>query len=211
MIRVLVADAHPLLRAGLKQVLAETTDLAVTDEAASGQEVLAKIRRQAFDVVSLDLAMPDGNGLEVLKQIKAEQPDLPVLVLSMYPEDQFALRAIKAGAAGYLAKTSIPGELVAALRKIAAGGRYISASLAEQLALSLQHPDQARMPHEQLSDREYEIFCRIGRGETVSQIAAQLHLSVKTVSTHRAHILKKMRLASNAQLMRYALDQKLVD
>jgi len=209
MIRILVADDHPVVRRGLKQILAEDPELAVPAEAQDGHEVLALVRAHPWDVVLLDLTLPDRSGLEVLKEVKRERPKLPVLVLSIHPEEQFALRVLKAGAAGYLTKGSAPQELVAAVRKVAGGGRYISAGVAEQLAIGLERSD--RPPHEALSDREDEILRLIASGKTVTQIAAHLALSVKTVSTYRARILEKMHMSSNAELIHYAARNHLAD
>ena len=209
MIKVLIADDHPIFRQGIKQVLEENPDIEVAGEATTGKEALNMIRQNAYDAVTLDISMPDINGLEILKYIHAEKPELPVLMLSIYPEEQFAIRALRAGAAGYLTKTSVPEELVTALKKIVSGTRYITTSLAEKLAMDIQSPKDNRQPHELLSDREYEVMRMIGQGKTVSEIAEELKLSVKTVSTHRAHILTKMRMETNAQVMRYAMEHHL--
>ncbi len=210
MIRVLIADDHPIFRQGLRQVLTESPDITVADEAGSGHETLAKIRKQKFDLVTLDISMPDVDGLDVLKQIRAERPNLPVLMLSIYPEEQFAVRALRAGAQGYLTKNSVPDELVQAVHQVVGGGTYITAALAQRLAQEVQQPRAATRPHECLSDREYEILRLLASGLTVSEIAAKLFLSVKTVSTHRAHILHKMKMDSTAQIMRYAIENGLV-
>jgi two-component system, NarL family, invasion response regulator UvrY len=209
-IRVLVADDHAIVRRGLRELLAETSDIQVTAEAAGAAEALDLVRRESFDVVLLDLSLPGRGGLELLGEIKAERAGLPVVILTMHPEDQYAVRALKAGASGYLTKESAPELLVDAVRRAAAGGRYVSPSLAEKLAL---HLDQVRErePHESLSDREFQVFRRLAAGRTVSQIAEELSLSVKTVSTYRTRILEKMGLATNAELMQYAFRQKLVD
>ncbi len=211
MIRVLVADDHPIFRKGLTLVLAEDPEIVVAAEAGSGQEALDLLRKGNYDVVVMDLNMPGMTGLEALQYIQTEMPELPVLILSIYPEEQFALRALRSGAAGYVTKTSVPDELVKAVRRVAGGGRYITANVAEQMAEAWRNPASARAPHETLSERECQVMLRLGRGQTVSEIAADLTLSVKTVSTHRAHLLKKMNLETNAQLMRYVLDNKLVD
>ena len=210
MIRVLVADDHALVRRGLRELLAETGDIEVAAEAGSAAEAMERVRHQPLDVVVLDLSLPGRGGLDLLGEIKGERGDLPVLILTMHPEEQYAVRALKAGACGYLTKESAPELLVEAVRRAAAGGRYVSASLAEKLA---QHLDdtRAREPHESLSDREYQVFRRLAAGRTVGQIAEELSLSVKTVSTYRTRILEKTGLATNAELMRYALDRKLVD
>lgn len=213
MIRVLIADDHAILRQGLKQILADTDDMTVAGEAASGTEVMQLIRgeqemdRCQFDVLLLDIAMPGRNGIDVLKQIKDEMPKLPVLVLSMYPEDQYALRLLKAGASGYLTKESAPALLVEAIRKVAAGRKYISPAVADLLADQLggngpQHAD--------LSDREYQIMLQIASGSTVSEIAEKLSLSVKTISTYRARVLEKMHMKTNAEITHYAIRNQLV-
>ena len=210
MIRVLVADDHALVRRGLRELLSETDDIRVEAEAATAAEALECVLRQALDVVVLDLSLPGRGGLDLLGEIKAARGDLPVLILTMHPEDQYAVRALKAGAAGYLTKESAPEKLVEAVRRAAAGGRYVSASLAEKLALHLDDARQ-REPHETLSDREFQVFRRLAGGRTVSQIADELSLSVKTVSTYRARILEKMAMQTNAELMQYAFRHKLVD
>jgi two-component system invasion response regulator UvrY len=209
-IRVLVADDHGLVRRGLRELLAETSDIEVAAEAGTAAEALDRVRQQPLDVVVLDLSLPGRGGLDLLGEIKGERADLPVLILTMHPEDQYAVRALKAGASGYLTKESAPELLVEAVRRAAAGGRYVSPTLAEKLALHLDDK-RAREPHELLSDREYQVFRRLAAGRTVSQIADELSLSVKTVSTYRTRIIEKTGLASNAELMRYALDRKLVD
>ena len=211
MIKVIIADDHPIVRQGLKQILAESSEVELVAEASNGREALAAIRKSPCDVAILDLSMPDATGLELMKQIKVEKPALPILILSVYPEDQYAVRTLRAGAAGYLTKGSAPDELLSAVRKIAAGGRYITPSLAERLALELQSPVAARLPHESLSDREYEVFELIARGETPQEIAKKLSLSPKTVSTYRARILGKTGMKTNAELMRYAFEQKLTE
>ena len=210
MIRVLVADDHTLVREGLKQILSDLPDMAVTDEASNGKEVLDKIRESDFEVVLLDISMPGQSGLDILKQIKLLRPRLPVLILSMYSEEQYAIRTIRAGAAGYLTKDSVPDELIEALRTVSLGKKYITFSLAEKLAFEL-NADTIRLPHEGLSDREYQVMCMIASGKAVSQIAREISLSVKTISTHRARILKKMKMKNNAELTHYAIKHGLVD
>jgi len=208
MIRILVADDHPIVRKGLKQIIEETSDIIVEDEAGNGYEVLEKIQKNNFDVVLLDISMPGKNGLDVLKQIKTIKSNLPVLILSMHPEEQYAIRVLKAGASGYLTKESAPEELVKAIRKVANRGKYVSSSLAERLVFDLS--DGNKMAHETLSDREFQVMCMIASGKTVSVIADELSLSVKTVSTYRARILDKMRLKNNAELTRYAFENNLI-
>ncbi len=209
MIKVLVADDHPIVRQGLKQILAATSDMVIGGEALNGHEVLDKVRADHWDVVVLDMTMPGLNGLEVMKELKRERPNLPVLVLSIHAEEQFAVRAIKAGAAGYMTKESAPEELVNAIRKVFAGGKYVSLAMAEQLVNHLVDPSE-RPPHETLSDREYRVLCLIASGKTVGAIAKELSLSVNTISTYRARILEKMNMKNNAELMHYAIQHRLV-
>lgn len=209
MVRILIADDHPILREGLKRILAGEADLKVAGEARNTQEVLELARKQDWDAIVLDISMPGRGGLEVLKELKHERPKLPVLILSMHPEDQFAIRAFRAGAAGYMTKESAPEELIKALRKILNGGRYVSPSLAEKMAFQLDIGTEQAL-HENLSDREYQVMTLIASGKTVSQIAEELSLSVKTISTYRARILEKMNLMNNAQLTYYAIRNGLV-
>ena len=206
----LVADDHAIVRRGLRQLVAEECAGAVVEEASTGQAVLDAVRRQDWALVFLDINLPDKNGLEVLKDLQALRPALPVLILSHHAEEQYAARAFKAGAAGYLTKDSAAEELPTAIRKVLAGGRYVSSSFAERLTGHLTGNAHAA-PHEALSDREYLVLCEIARGKTVSQIADEVALSVKTVSTYRARLLEKLGLANNAELMRYALDRRLVE
>ncbi len=210
MISILIADDHAILRRGLKEILRGEFESATFDEAGTAQQVLAQVQSCVWDLVILDISMPGRSGLDLLRDLQQLRPELPVLVLSMHPEDQYATRVLKAGAAGYMNKETAPKELVKAVRKVLAGGRYVSAALAEKLAADLS-ADAARLPHEKLSHREFEVLRMIASGKTVSQIAEELHLSVTTVSTHRARILEKMRMASNADLMRYALHNRLID
>lgn len=210
MIKILIADDHAIVRSGLKQIVAETNDIQVTHEAASGKETLDKIRQHQVDAVILDISMPDKHGLDILKDIKLQNPQIPVLILSMHPEEQYAIRALKSGAAGYLTKESIPQELLNAIRKVAAGKKYISVAFSERIAASLGQ-DTTQPPHTLLSDREYEVMTMLATGKSVSTIATELALSVKTISTYRSRILEKMQMTSNADLMRYAIEHKLVD
>jgi DNA-binding NarL/FixJ family response regulator len=210
MIRILIADDHPVVRRGLKQTLAEESDLRVLGDAANGQEVLQFLAKQNWDVLILDLNMPGRNGLEILREVKERWPKLPVLVLSMHCEEQFGIQAIKAGAAGYLTKESAPDELVQAVRKVHGGGKYISPALAEHLASAVQ-AGEGRPPHEALTAREYDVLLRIAKGKTVTEIANELALSVKTVSTYRTRTLEKMNLSTNAELILYALRNRLVE
>ena len=210
MLKILIADDHPVFRRGLKQIIAETTDIVVADEAADGLEVLNKVKVGDFDVVLLDISMPGKTGIDVLAQLKYERPKLPVLMLSMHPEEQYAVRALRAGASGYLTKESAPDELVGAIRKVSTGGKYVSASLAEKLA-SIVQKEGEELPHQTLSDRELHVMCLIASGKTVSEIARELSLSVKTISTYRSRILEKMKMKNNAELTRYAINNDLTD
>jgi DNA-binding NarL/FixJ family response regulator len=209
MTRILIADDHAIFREGLKQILEDVPELVVVDEASRGQEVLDKVAKHDYDLLLLDIAMPGLSGLETLKLLRSQKPKLRVLILSMYPEEQYAVRAIKAGAYGYITKASASEELIQAIRKVSTGGKYISASIAEKLLADLG-PEAEQPLHERLSDREYQIICMIGRGKTVSEIADALALSVKTVSTHRMHILEKMKMKTNAELINYAIKHDLV-
>jgi two-component system invasion response regulator UvrY len=210
MIKILVADDHTIVRDGLKQILAETDDLRVLGEAANGQEVLQQVRKEAWDVLLLDISMPGKSGIELIKQLKKEKPTLHILVLTMHEEHQYAVRAFKAGALGYLTKNSASSQLVTAIRKVAGGGAYVSTALAERMALDLI-PSTDEPPHTLLSDREYQIFQLIVSGKTISEIAQQLSISVKTVSTHKSRIMEKMHMTNQAELIRYALHHKLID
>jgi len=208
-IKILIADDHPIVREGFKQVLSETSDMVVADEASNGQEVLNLVRKNKYDVILLDISMPGRSGLEILKELRSENPKLPVLIVSIYPEEQYAVRAFRAGASGYLTKASAPNELIAAIRKVSKGGRYISSSLAEKLTYYLD-VDATKAPHEALSDREYQVMLLIASGKTVTEIAEDLCLSVKTISTYRSHILEKMKMKNNAEITLYAVQNKLV-
>jgi two-component system invasion response regulator UvrY len=210
MTRVLIADDHAILRGGLKELLVRQLEGVVCGEAENAQQVLAQVQRQPWDVLILDITMPGRSGFDILRDLRLVQPKLPILVLSMHPEDQYAKRVLKAGAQGYLKKESAPEELIQAVRKLLAGSRYVSPTLAEQLAQDL-HESGDRPVHETLSPREFEILVMIGSGKTVSQIAEELHLSVTTVSTYRARVLEKMNMATTAELMRYSFRNHLVD
>ena len=210
MIKILIADDHAIVREGLKQIVSETADITVKGEAINGQEVLELIRANDWDVVLLDIAMPGRGGIDTLKRLKSEKPTLPVLVLSMYPEEQYAVRALKAGASGYLTKESAPEQLIAAIRKVSQGGKYISASLAEKLALRMGTKIEEPL-HEKLSDREYQVILMIASGKTVKEIAHELSLSIKTISTNRVRALRKMGMKNNAELTYYVIKQGLID
>jgi len=210
MIKILIADDHAIVREGLKQIVAETSDMMVADEASSGHEVLDKVRSNEYTVVVLDISMPGGDGLNILKQIKKEKLKLPVLVLSVHPEEQYAVRVLKAGAAGYLTKESAPGELISAIRRVASGRKYVSSLLAEKLAFDLQSEGETSL-HETLSDREFQVMCMIASGKRVKDIGEELCLSVKTISTYRSRILEKMRMKNSAELTHYALKHGLVE
>jgi two-component system invasion response regulator UvrY len=208
--KILIADDHAVVREGLKQVLSENADLIVAAEASTGQEVIEKIAKNDFDLIVLDISMPGRGGLDILKEIKIQKPKLPVLVLSMYPEEQYAVRVLKTGASGYLTKESAPDELVRAIRQISQGKKYVSPSLAEKLALDLEISSD-RPPHETLSDREYQVMCMIASGKTLKEISEELSLSIKTISTYRTRIMEKMKMKSNAELTHYAIKNRLVD
>jgi len=210
MLRILVADDHEVVRKGLVKVLAETLQPIKVDEASNGQEAMSKIWKGGYDLVVLDMKMPGKSGLDVLKEIKQHQPKLPVVILSMHPEEQFAIRAMRAGASGYLTKECAGEELVLAIRKALKGGKYISDSLAQILAGELDS-DSEKPLHEILSDREYQVMLMIASGKPVGTIAKELCLSVKTISSYRANILLKTRMKNNAEITHYAIQNKLVD
>jgi DNA-binding NarL/FixJ family response regulator len=210
MIRVVIADDHTIVREGLKQLLSAAADLTVIGEAQNGQEVLQRVREDAFDVLLLDMSMPGKSGIELIKQVHGEKPKLRILVLSMHEEEQYAVRALKAGAAGYLTKESASVQLVAAIRKVATGGVFISPAVGEQLALGAM-AQTTGPPHTALSDREYQVFEMLVDGKSVTDMAERLNLSVKTVSTHKARIMQKMNMTNQAELIRYALSHNLVD
>ncbi len=207
--RVLIADDHPVVREGIKQIFGSAPGMTVGGEARTGEETIAKVRAGKWDAVLLDLSMPGPNGLELLQKIKRLAPALPVLILTIHPEEQLAVRFIKAGAAGYIAKENAPEELVKAVTKVVGGGKYISPTLADRLATGLGQAD-GDVPHESLSHREYDVLSKIGAGMTVTEIAEALEISVKTVSTYRRRILDKMRLKTSAELIRYAIQNGLV-
>lgn len=207
-IKIIIADDHPLFRRGLKHALEETDDIEVACEADNGDELLSLIKGDKFDMVLLDVAMPGKSGLDLLKQLKSEYPKLLILVLSVYPEEQYAVRFIKAGASGYLTKESASERLVEAIRKVADGGKYASQTITEKLAFDFS--DSEKPLHETLSDREYQVFGMISVGKSLTEIGKELSLSVKTISTHRTRILEKMKMKKNAELIRYAITQNLI-
>ena len=209
-IRVLIADDHAIVREGLKQILADTKDIIVAGEAENGVDAIKMARKYDFQVMLLDISMPDRSGIDVLKQIKKEMPQIAVLMLSMHREDLYAIRSLKAGAAGYLNKQSAPNELVNAIKMVADGMKYVSPTLAQVLAQNIGE-DQETPPHETLSDREYQTLTLIASGKSVSDIAAELSLSVKTVSEYRSRLLAKMKLKNSAELTHYAIKHKLVE
>lgn len=210
MIQLVIADDHPIVREGLKRIVTGCTDMQVVDEAIDYEDLFVKVRDSDVDVLLLDISMPGVGFLEALSCLKAERPALKILVLSIHPEDQYALRALKAGAAGYLTKDHSPEQLADAIRKVYQGHRYITPTLAESLAADLGTA-RTRPLHELLSNREYEVFTKLGEGKTVTEISSELHLSPKTISTYRTRILEKTQLRNNAELMRYAIEHGLLD
>jgi two-component system invasion response regulator UvrY len=209
-IRILIADDHAIVRSGLRQILSDSPDLIVTGEAQNGVEAMQKLRDGSFDLVLMDVSMPDRNGIDTLKLVRKEFPKLPVLVLSMHPEEQYALRALKAGASGYLTKQSAPEQLVTAIRRVASGKKYLSEEMISEFFDNMDD-DLERPLHEKLSDREYQTLVMISSGKTLTQIGEELHLSVKTVSVYRARLLEKMRMKNNAELTHYGLKHGLTD
>lgn len=209
MIKVLIADDHSVVRRGIKQILSEESDIQVLGEATNSEEIFSQLYDHEWDLLILDLTMPGKSGLDSLIELKQRKPDLKVLVLSMHPEEEIAIRALKTGASGYLNKDSVPGELLRAVRKVSEGGKYISTSLAESIYMSIEK-DHNKFPHEDLSDREFQVLCLISSGQTLSQIANELSLSVKTISTYRTRILEKMNLKTNVELTHYSIKHKLV-
>lgn len=210
MIRIIIVDDHIIFREGLKRVLAENTDMIIISEAGDGMKALKKLETLSCDVLLLDLALPGMDGLDVLRAVKSQKPDLPVLVLSMYPEEQYAVRVLKEGAAGYLVKESVPEELVKAIRKAASGGQYISESLGQTLARSLVKKDHAPT-HDSLSNREFQVFGMITSGKTIKEISSELALSRTTITSYRSRILDKMKMNNNADIIRYAVENHLFE
>lgn len=209
MINVVIADDHSIVRRGFRQVIEETPDIRVVGEAADGPELLAWLRQRHCDIVVLDLSMPGQSGIDLLEDLRAQYPGVSVLIMSMHPEDQYAVRVLKSGAAGYMNKEHAAESLADALRKIATGGRYVSPTLAEMLAFNLGG-DATQAPHETLSNREFQVLLMLAQGKSASAIAADLSISIKTVSTYRARILEKLNVGSNAEMVRYALERSLI-
>ncbi len=205
---ILIVDDHAVVRAGLRQIISGISGMADVDEADDAIEALSKIRKKEYSVVVLDISMPGKSGLDVLKEIRNEHPKLPVLMMSMHPEDQYAMRSLRSGAWGYVTKDSTPAELLAAIRTVVGGRKYISSNLAEKLAFNLD-VDMKKEPHEILSDREHQVLCMIASGKTLTEIGDQLALSVKTISTYRGRILEKMQLRNNAEMINYAITNHL--
>lgn len=208
MLRVLIADNHPVVREGLKQIFATTSDILLAAETSNGTETLWKVRQGNIDVVLLDISLPGPDGIEVLKQLKRERPRVPVLMFTIHPEADYAVRSLRAGASGYIVKDIAPAQLIEAVRQVGKGGRYITPAVAEQLAFVLLSDTQN--PHERLSDREFRVMCLIASGKTIAEIAAELGISPKTVSTYRGRILEKMNMRTNAELTHYAIQRGLV-
>ena len=209
MIRIVIADDHTLMREGLKRIFEGNDEITVVGDAIDGFSVISQVRKGGFDMLLLDLSMPGRSGIDLIRQIRTEAPKLPILVLTMYEEEQYAVRSIRAGAQGYLTKESAGDQLVNAIKKVASGRPYISMEVAEQLALGIMTPEK-EMPHTQLSDREFEVFNLLASGKSITDIGAQLHLSVKTVSTHKSRILTKMGMHSLAEIVQYAVTQNLL-
>jgi len=208
MIRILIADDHTIVREGLKQIVAEVPDMEVTDTATNGQEALDKALKNDFDIIVLDISMPVKTGLDVLRELKEKKPGLNILMLSIHPEEHYALRVLKSGASGYLTKESAPEELITAIRRVSQGKKYITLSLAEKLAVDIGNPKE-KLPHETLSEREYKVMCMIGSGKSLKEIASEMFLSIKTISTYRTRILKKMKLKNNSELIRYVIENSI--
>lgn len=209
MLRVLIADDHPVVRQGVKQILTEELELEQFGEARNAREVLDNVSRKKWDILILDINLPDMNGLEILRQLKKIHPDLPVLVLTVFDEDQIAIRVLKAGAAGFVTKETMPNELIAAVKKIHSGGRYVSPSLAEKLVFNIYAEDEKPI-HHRLSNREYQVICLIAAGKSVKQIAEELYLSIQTIRTYRTRILEKMEMKTDAELIHYSIQHGLI-
>jgi len=209
MLRILIADDHPVVRQGVKQILAEELELQQFGEARNAKEVLENVSRKKWDLLILDINLPDMNGLEILRQLKKVHPDLPVLVLTVFDEDQIAIRVLKAGASGFVTKETMPNELIAAVKKIHSGGRYVSPSLAEKLVFNIYSEDEKPV-HHRLSNREYQVICLIAAGKSVKQIAEELYLSIQTIRTYRTRILEKMEMGTDAELIHYSIQHGLI-
>lgn len=209
MIHILIVDDHAMFRQGLKQILVKQPDIQVVDEAGNGSDAMEKIRNEDYNVIVLDISMPGKSGWEILSDFKKEKPNIPVLILSMYPEDQYAVRMLKAGASGYVTKESAANELIAAIRKVANGGRYVSVTLAERLAYILDEQTN-KLPHQLLSNREFQVMCMLASGKSLKEIADELCLSEKTITTYRARILEKLRIRNNVELTHYVMQHKLL-
>ncbi len=210
MIRLIICDDHPIFREGLKKIVSQSRDIVVEDEASDGRELMEKLKSRQCDVISLDISFPGANGLDLLKTLQSAYPRLAVLILSMHPEEQYAVRALKAGAAGYVAKGSVPSEMLIAIRKVAAGGKYVSPTVAEQLVLDLDGKRE-RPLHEELSEREYQVLHMLASGRSVKEIANELFLSPPTIGTYRARILVKLHLKNTVELIHYAITHRLLD
>jgi len=209
MIKILIADDHAVVIRGIKQILSEEIDMQVLGEASNSEEIFEMLYKEEWDVLILDITMPGKSGLDSLIEIKQKKPDLAILILSMHPEEEIAIRALKTGASGYLNKDSVPGELIRAIRKVAAGGKYITSNLAETILLNMQKESDKPL-HEDLSEREFQVLCLLASGHSLSKIAKELSLSIKTISTYRSRILEKMSLKTNVDLTHYAIKNKLV-
>lgn len=210
MMKILIADDHPIYRGGLKQFLCKSFEQVVVDEASNGSEALNKISKNDYDIVLLDIDMPGRSGLEIIKDVKKEKPKLSVLMLSAYSEEQYAIRSLKSGASGYLTKKSVPGELIKAIKKVTKGGKYLTLSIAERLASAIEENSEMS-PHERLSNREYQVMCMIAHGSALKEISEELSLSESTVSTYRTRILEKMGLKNNSEIISYAIRNGLIE
>lgn len=209
MIKILIADDHSVVRRGIKQILTDETDIQVTGEASNADELLLMLNDQTWDLLILDITMPGRSGLDILLDLKKMKPEMKILILSMHPEEEIAIRALKTGADGYLNKDSVPGELIRAIKKVTSGGKYISSTLAENLIFKTGK-DLKKLPHETLSEREFQVLCLLSSGNSLSEIAGKFNLSIKTISTYRARILEKLNLKSNVELTHYAIKNKLI-